>query len=146
MAQKITCGRDREPRLWTLKAYEGLTADLVTRFGPKPLMCANFSAIDVNPSEVLSELLETLDDAAGEESTSIWLRGVLATLVLIWGYVKKIRTGRIYRLVLRRFIVIALLVEALHLIIGRLTEFLEVLVLQIEVIEKLRDSLNCEGE
>jgi len=81
-----------------------------------------------------------------EESASVWLRGVLATLILIWGYVKQIRTGRIYRMVLRRFIIIALLVESLHLIMAKLVEFLEALILQIEVIEKLRDTLNCEGE
>jgi len=146
MGQKIRCGREREPRLWTLEAYEGLTADLVTRFGPKALMCANFNAIDVNPAEILTELLGALNEATEEESASVWLRGVLATLILIWGYVKQIRTGRIYRMVLRRFIIIALLVESLHLIMAKLVEFLEALILQIEVIEKLRDTLNCEGE
>lgn len=145
MGQKVSCGRERPPRKWTLKAYEGLTADLVTRFGPKPLMCANFNAINVNPSEILTELLGALDEAAGEESTSIWLRGLLATLILIWGYVKKIRTGRVYRLVLRRFIIIALLVEALHLIMAKLVEFVEVIILHVEAIEALRDALDCQG-
>lgn len=146
MAQELTCRKPGAKRLWTLEAYRGLTEDLVGRFGPKPLMCANFNAIDINPADIIGELLETLEEIAGEEGTTLWLRGVLGVLITVWGYLKQIRGARMYRLVLRRFIIISLLVEALHLIIEQLIEFLEVLILNIDVLQELRDTLNCEGE
>ena len=146
MGTKVSCPQDRNPRLWTLKAYEGLTIDLVPRFGVKALMCTNFRAVDVNPGAILTEIIERIESTSGEdEEFSVWMKALLAILIRIWGYVKKIRGARLYRVVLRKFILIALLVEAINTIIEKLVDFIQELILQIEELKKLEEMLNCEG-
>lgn len=146
MGSKISCPQDREPRLWTLKAYEGLTVDLTPRFGVKPMMCTNFRAVDVNPGAILNEIISRIESTAGEdEEFSVWLKGLLIILIRIWGYVRKIRGARVYRVVLRKFIIIALLVEAINTIIEKLVDFIKELILQIDELKKLQEMLNCEG-
>lgn len=146
MTTQLTRPQDREPRLWTLEAYEGLTIDLVPRFGVKALMCTNFRAVDVNPGAILTEIIDRIERASGEdEEIQVWLKAVLVILIRIWGYVKKIKGARLYRVILRKFIIISLLVEALNTIIGALVGFIQELILQIEELKKLEEMLNCEG-
>lgn len=145
MAAKISCPPEREPRLWTLKAYEGLTVDLVPRFGVKPMMCTNFRAVDVNPGAILNAVLERLESTSGDEEFSVWLKGLLVILIRIWAWVRKIRGSAVYRVVLRRFIIMALLVEAINMIIEKLVDFIQELVLQIDELKKLQEMLDCEG-
>lgn len=145
MGSKISCPPERDKRLWTLEAYGGLTEDLVPRFGVKPMMCTNFKAVDVNPGAILNAILERIEDTSGDEEFSVWLKGVLVALIRIWAWVRKIRGGSVYKVVLRRFIIIALLVEAINRIIEKLVDFIQELILQIDELKKLQEMLNCEG-
>lgn len=137
------CGRQREPRLWTLDAYAGLSEDLVRRYGAKAVMCACFRGINYYPAEAVDRILGQLEDATGEDSVSAYLKGVLAALIVLWGYLKKVRGARLYRMVLRKFILLSLLVEGLNMIVDKLTGFLQAMILSLTDLEELHKLLDC---
>lgn len=112
--------RTRPTRYWTLEDYERLTRILYERFSSKDLTCAMFNGLDIDPAQGVRHIRELLDEAIGEEEGETRLRAILAALLLIYGYVRKIRATRIYRIVLRRFIIFALLLEAIESIIDAL--------------------------
>jgi len=143
-AEVKSCARERPERQWTLSDYQGLTESLVPRFGIKPLMCANFAALRIDPGERIAQLLEGIETLSQDEPPNIWLRGILGVLIVIYGYVRKISASRLYRWVLKKFVLFTLLMIALEQVMESLIELLEWLILQVEALQLLHQLLACQ--
>lgn len=141
-----SCGRSRPPRLWTLPDYESLTVSLLDRFTAKELMCANFRAINVDPASIILDVLAGIDDISGDEDADVWLKGIHAILILVYGYMRKITSARIYKWVLKKFFLFSLLMIALEKIITNLIKLLEVIILHEAALRSLAELLSCTKE
>lgn len=141
-----SCGRSRPPRLWTLPDYESLTVSLLDRFTANELMCANFRAINVDPASIILNVLAGIDDISGDEDADVWLKGIHAILILVYGYMRKITSARIYKWVLKKFFLFSLLMIALEKIITNLIKLLEVIILHEAALRSLAELLSCTKE
>lgn len=135
--------RTRPTRLWTLEDYERLTRILSERFGVKNLTCAAFSGLNIDPAEQVRRMREVIEQTTGEEDPETSLRAILAVLIVIYGYLKKIKSTRLYRWVLRRFIIFTLLIEALDQILESIEEIIEAIIVNLELIEEVLAIIDC---
>lgn len=140
------CGRRREPRPWTLEDYQQLTASLLPRFGAKPMLCAVLNATGIDLESNINTIIATFEELSGDSEGVSWLRAVLAVLITIWGYVRKITASRLYRWVLKKFIIFSLLMIALESIIKTLIDLVEWSILQLELLKQIRDAVACNHE
>lgn len=145
-AAAAQCGRVRAPRPWTLEKYETLTESLVERFGPRAVMCATFRAVELNPGAKIDEILTILDAIDEDEAPEVWLRGVQAAMITIWATIRRIRASRLYKWVLKRFILFTLLFQLIEETLEKVTDLIEYAILHVEELRALRQILNCDED
>jgi len=115
-------------------------------FGKKATFCAMEDGAGINTGDSLQSIIDIIGTSEDGAPFSVSLKVLLGVLIQIMGVVRKIRVTRLYRLVLRRFILVLVLVELLENVGDRLIDVLEHMVLAVDSLEELQQIVDCTNE